>query len=158
MIVPGGVLALLSTTVVGVTVADLTATFPAGAENAHWVATVALLASGIAIPLAGWTSVRFGVRATWLAALAVFALGSAAAALAPAVESLIAARALQGFGGGALEPVMLTALARAAGPARMGRVMGAVGAAMSLGPLLARWPAGRWRRPGTGAGCSPCWR
>jgi EmrB/QacA subfamily drug resistance transporter len=136
VVLPGGVLALLSTTVVGVTVDDLRAAFPGQSESVPWVATIALLASGIAIPLTGWTSTRFGLRATWITAVAIFTIGSTAAAIAPNLPTLIAARAVQGFGGGALEPVMLSALARAAGPARMGRVMGATGAAMSLGPLL----------------------
>lgn len=136
VVVPGGVLALLSTTVVGVAVPGIAAEFPGGAGEVHWVATVALLAAGIAIPVSGWASTRFGVRVTWLVAVAVFAAGSAAAALAPDLGTLIAARVVQGLGGGALEPVMLSALARASGPARMGRVMGVSGAAMALGPLL----------------------
>ncbi len=136
VVVPGAVLALLSTTVVGVAVPDLATEFPHEADQVHWVATAALLAAGIAIPLSGWASTRFGLRRTWLVAVLLFTLSSAAVALAPALPALIALRALQGLGGGALEPLMLTALAAAAGPARMGRVMGAAGAAMSAGPLL----------------------
>lgn len=135
LLTAGGVLALLATTVIGVAVPELSAELGAGAADAHWVTTAYLLAAAVGIPLSGWASLRFGVRATWLAALAIFTVAAAAAALAPDFGTLVAARAVQGFGGGSLEPLMLTAVARAAGPARMGRIMGVVAAAMSLGPL-----------------------
>lgn len=136
VLIAGGVLALVSATIVGIAVPEIVATFPQDAANVHWVATAALLAAGVAIPLSGWSSVRFGVRTTWLIALTVFVVGSVAVALAPSMPLLIVFRVIQGLGAGALEPVMLTALARAAGPARMGRVMGIAGASMSLGPLV----------------------
>ncbi|WP_264031685.1 DHA2 family efflux MFS transporter permease subunit [Cellulosimicrobium sp. SH8] len=134
LLTAGGVLALLATTVVGATVPALSAELGAGA-SVHWVTTAYLLATAVAIPLGGWASLRFGVRATWLTGLAVFVVGATAAALAPDLGTLVVARGVQGLGGGALEPLMLTAVARAAGPARMGRVMGVVAAAMSIGPL-----------------------
>ncbi|WP_349865923.1 MFS transporter [Leifsonia sp. WHRI 6310E] len=135
LLVPGGILALLSVTVAGVMIPSMRAEFPAAGGAVPWVTTVYLLVSATAIPVGGWAGTRFGVRRTWLIALAVFAAGALASAVAPDVTLLIAARALQAAGGGVLEPLMLTALARAAGPTRMGRVMGGVAAAMSIGPL-----------------------
>ena len=132
----GGVLALLSTTVVGVAVPDLAADLRVSESDASWVATIALLAAGVAIPLSGWSATRFGTRATWLVALGLFTVGLAGSALAPTFPALVVARVVQGLGAGALEPIMLTALARAVEPARMGRVMGSAAAAMSIGPLL----------------------
>lgn len=126
----------MSATIIGIAVPDLTAEFPAAAGSVRWTATAALLAAGVALPLSGWASSRFGMRRTWLVAVLLFTVGSLSVALAPSVPALIAFRALQGLGAGALEPIMLSALARSAGPARMGRVMGAAGAAMSTGPLL----------------------
>lgn len=134
LLTAGGVLALLATTIVGATVPALAHELRAG-SSVHWVTTAYLLATAVAIPLGGWASLRFGVRATWLTGLAVFVVGATAAALAPDLGTLVLARGVQGLGGGALEPLMLTAVARAAGPARMGRVMGVVAAAMSIGPL-----------------------
>lgn len=134
LLTAGGVLALLATTIVGATVPALAHELGAG-SSVHWVTTAYLLATAVAIPLGGWASLRFGVRATWLTGLAVFVVGATAAALAPDLGTLVLARGVQGLGGGALEPLMLTAVARAAGPARMGRVMGVVAAAMSIGPL-----------------------
>lgn len=135
VLIPGGVLALLSTTVVGVAVPDMVAEFGAGVDAAQWVTTAYLLAAGVAIPVSGWASVRFGVRTTWLVAIGLFTLGALLAVFATDFGVLTLARVIQGAGGGALEPVMLTALARIAGPERIGRVMGSTAAVMSLGPL-----------------------
>jgi EmrB/QacA subfamily drug resistance transporter len=135
VLVPGGLLALLSTTVVGVAVPDVVADTGSSVAAAQWVVTAYLLAAGAGIATSGWASARYGVRRTWLVALAIFTAGALGSAVAPGIAALTAARAVQGLGGGALEPIMLTALARAAGPQRMGRVMGAVAAVMALGPL-----------------------
>lgn len=135
VLVPGGLLALLATTVVGVAVPDMVRDLGTSIAGAQWVTTAYLLAAGVGIVLSGWASRRHGVRRTWLTALAVFGVGAIGSAVAPEVTTLTLARAVQGLGGGALEPIMLTALARAAGPRRMGRVMGAVAAVMAIGPL-----------------------
>ena len=135
VLVPGGLLALMSTTVVGVAVPDVVADLRTTVALAQWITTAYLLAAGAGIAASGWASTRHGVRRTWLVALAIFALGALGSAVAPGVGTLTAARIVQGLGGGALEPIMLTALARAAGPHRMGRVMGTVAAVMAVGPL-----------------------
>jgi len=135
VLVPGGVLALLSTTVVGVAVPDIVRDLGSDVAAAQWVTTAYLLAAGVAIPLGGWAGVRLGTRRTWVVALTLFAVGSLLAALAGGFGALTAGRVVQGLGGGALEPLMLTTLAQGAGAARIGRVMGATAAAMSLGPV-----------------------
>ncbi len=56
---------------------------------------------------------RFGRRRTFLTGIAVFTLGSAAAALAPSIGILVAARALQGAGGAMIMPLSLTLLSAA---------------------------------------------
>lgn len=135
VLVPGGLLALLSTTIVGVAVPDIITDFRSDVSSAQWVTTVYLLTAAMGIALSGWASARFSIRPVWLIAICLFTLGALTSAIAPNMLMLTGARALQGIGGGALEPLMLTALARAAGPARMGRVMGTVAAVMAIGPL-----------------------
>ncbi|QNA93575.1 MULTISPECIES: MFS transporter [unclassified Microbacterium] len=98
VLVPGGVLAVLSTTVVGVAVPDLVSEFDAGVDAAQWVTTAFLLAAGIAIPVSGWASVRYGIRATWLVAVGLFTVGSLMSAFAGDFGALTAARAVQGLG------------------------------------------------------------
>ena len=136
LLVAGGLLALLNTTVTGVAIPDVAADLDAPLGTVQWVGTAYVLAVAVAIPVSGWASIRFGTRAPWLAALALFGVGAAASAAAWSLPALVVARAVQGFGGGMLEPLMLTTVATIAGPARMGRIMGLVAGAIGIGPLL----------------------
>jgi EmrB/QacA subfamily drug resistance transporter len=72
--------------------------------------------------------------------ITIFTLASAAAALAPSIEALIAARALQGVGGAIVTPLTLTLLSAAVPAERRGLALGAWGGigglAVALGPLV----------------------
>ncbi|MGO4713225.1 MFS transporter [Bradyrhizobium sp. 2TAF24] len=136
ILVPGGLLALLSSTVTGVALPHILADLGDDIASGQWITTAYLLAAGLAIPVASWAGTRFGLRSTWLTAMLLFALGALAGLFARDIWSLTAARALQGFGGGALEPLMVTTLAAATPPERMGRTMGAMAVVMEIGPLL----------------------
>lgn len=74
-------------------------------RRASWIINGYLLAFVTAIPLAGRASDRFGTRRLLIVALALFTLGSALAGGAQTLDELIAARLLQGLGGGALVPL-----------------------------------------------------
>ena len=69
-----------------------------------------------------------------------FVLASAAATLAPTIEALIAARAVQGVGGAIVTPLTLTLLSAAVAPERRGLALGAWGGigglAVATGPLV----------------------
>ncbi len=67
--------------------------------------TAYLLSAAVFIPVSGWVADRFGMRATFTAAVGIFALGSLGSALAQDFTMLVAARAVQGFGGALMAPV-----------------------------------------------------
>jgi EmrB/QacA subfamily drug resistance transporter len=73
-----------------------------GLRDTSWIAVGYLLASATITPVYGRLGDRRGRRDMLLAALAVFTLGSLACAAAQTLPQLIAARALQGLGGGGL--------------------------------------------------------
>ncbi|MBL0390898.1 MFS transporter [Ramlibacter monticola] len=73
-----------------------------GLAQTSWIAAGYLLASTVMAPLYGRLGDRFGRRNVMLVALVMFALGSLACALAPSLRLLVAARVLQGLGGGGL--------------------------------------------------------
>src|ERR671910_3223740 len=83
---------------------------------------------------------RFGRRRMFAAGLAVFTVASAAAALAPSMDALIAARAVQGVGGALVMPLTLTIISGAFPAGRRGAALGLWGAvggmAVAGGPLL----------------------
>ncbi len=102
--------------------------------NAYTLTFAVLLLTGAAL------GDRFGRRLLFTIGLAVFTLASAAAALAPSIEALIAARAAQGVGGAIVMPLTLTILSAAFPPERRGLVLGAWGGisglAVATGPLV----------------------
>jgi EmrB/QacA subfamily drug resistance transporter len=83
---------------------------------------------------------RFGRRRMLVVGLAIFTAGSAAAALAPSIEALIVARAVQGFGGAIVLPLTLTILSAAVPAEKRGLALGAWGGisglAVAIGPLV----------------------
>jgi len=80
-------------------------------ENLSWVVTAYLLSTTLATTLFGKLSDIYGRRALMLVSVSVFILGSAACALAPTLWALVAARALQGLGGGGILPLAQTVIA-----------------------------------------------
>jgi MFS family permease len=86
-----------------------------------WVLTTFLLVAGVATVVAGALVDRFGVGPVFRVAVGVFTLGGLAAAMAPSIEVLIAARVLQGIGGGATNAVALAAVGLVFPPKLVGR-------------------------------------
>lgn len=73
-----------------------------GLRDTSWLAVAYLLAAVIMVPLYGRLGDRFGRRKVLSVAIVVFALGSLLCGLAPTLGALVAARVLQGLGGGGL--------------------------------------------------------
>ncbi|MFI7078500.1 DHA2 family efflux MFS transporter permease subunit [Micromonospora sp. NPDC049903] len=136
VILLGGALGILNSTMVAVGIDRLAREFDTSLGVIGWVSTGFLLAVTVTIPVTAWAGDRFGGRRMWLAGLGLFVLASLACGLAWNAGSLIAFRVLQGVGAGILDPLVLTLLARTAGPRRAGRVMGLMAAVLSLGPVL----------------------
>jgi EmrB/QacA subfamily drug resistance transporter len=80
-------------------------------ENLSWVVTAYLLSTTLATALFGKLSDIYGRRTLMLISVTVFTLGSVACALAPTIWLLVAARALQGLGGGGILPLAQTVIA-----------------------------------------------
>ena len=102
--------------------------------NAYTLTFAAFLLTGAAL------GDRFGRRRMFMLGVALFTGASAAAALAPSAEWLIAARAVQGVGGAIVTPLTLTILSAAVARERRGVALGAwsgiAGLAVAMGPLV----------------------
>ena len=112
----------------------------AGLEGLQWTVNAYTLTFAVLLLTGATLGERFGRRRMFTAGLAVFTAGSAAAALAPGIGWLVAARAVQGVGAAVLIPLTLTLLSAAVPPARRGLVLGLWGAvgglAVAVGPLV----------------------
>ena len=136
VVVLGTIMSILDTTVVNVAINTLSSDFHTTLTTIQWVATGYTLALATVIPLTGWVADRFGTKRLYMISIALFLAGSAASGLAWSAGSIIGFRVLQGLGGGMIMPAGMTILTRAAGPARIGRVMSIIGVPMLLGPII----------------------
>ncbi|QKW20030.1 DHA2 family efflux MFS transporter permease subunit [Kitasatospora sp. NA04385] len=106
----------------------------------EWTVSAYTLTFAVLLMFGAALGDRFGRRRMFLAGLAVFTLGSASAALAPDMGTLIAARAVQGVGAAVMMPLTLTLLTVAVPAARRGVAFGiwsgVSGLAVATGPLI----------------------
>ena len=142
---------ILDSTVVNIAFPTLRREFGASLADAQWVLSVYVLSLGVTTPISGFLADRFGIKRIYLLGLSLFVVGSLLCGFAPSLGWLIAARALQGFGGGIAQPLGPAQLYRAFPPKEQGTALGYFGIALvfapALGPILGGWlvDANIWR-------------
>src|SRR4051812_20533196 len=135
----GMLLAALDQTIVATALPTVVADL-GGAGHQAWVVTSYLLASTVVTAIVGKLGDLLGRKTVFIAAVLFFMAGSVLCGLAGSLPMLVAARALQGIGGGAIM-VTATAVIGEVIPLReRGRYQGALGAVFGvttvIGPLL----------------------
>ena len=109
-------------------------------EELEWTVNAYTLTFAVFLLTGAALGDRFGRKRMLAVGVAVFTAASAAAALAPSMDWLIAARAMQGIGGALVTPLTLTLLSAAVPRERRGMALGAwsgiAGLAVAMGPLV----------------------
>jgi EmrB/QacA subfamily drug resistance transporter len=127
---------LVVTTALPVIRTDLNASI----EGLEWTVNAYTLTFAVLLLTGAALGDRFGRRRMFAIGLGIFTLASAAAALAPSMGVLVAARAAQGVGGAIVMPLTLTILSAAVPAEKRGVALGAwsgiSGLAVALGPLV----------------------
>jgi EmrB/QacA subfamily drug resistance transporter len=112
----------------------------AGISGLEWTVNAYTLVFAVLLLTGAALGDRFGRRLLFSIGIGIFTVGSAAAALAPTIGALDAARALQGLGGAIVAPLSLTILAAGVPANRRGLALGAWGGisglAVAFGPLV----------------------
>src|SRR2546429_1459469 len=112
----------------------------AGISGLEWTVNAYTLVFAVLLLTGAALGDRFGRRLVFSIGIGIFTLASAAAALAPSIGALDAARAIQGLGGAIVMPLTLTILSAAVPPERRGLALGAWGGisglAVAFGPLV----------------------
>lgn len=114
-----------------------------GIEHLSWVVTSYILTSTVVAPLYGKLGDLYGRRNTIFASVGLFLLGSLACGVAGSMTQLIAARALQGLGGGGLFVLALSVVGDAVAPQDRGKIQGVFAAVFSMSSVIGPF-AGGW--------------
>lgn len=139
----GSGLAMIDGTVVNVALERIGTDLGAGFTDLQWTVNAYTLTLAALILLGGSLGDHLGRRRVFLIGVVWFALASLVCGIAPDVETLIAARALQGVGGALLTPGSLALISASFhGPDRaaaIGAWSGLGGIAGAIGPFLGGW-------------------
>ena len=126
----------LDGTVIATALPQIAESFAVSPVHLSLAITSYLLSVAIFIPASGWTADRFGARTVFLAAIAVFMLGSILCGLSGSIAELTGARILQGIGGAMMVPIGRLVLLRNVTKADMVRAMSYLTVPALLGPVL----------------------
>src|SRR5215210_8253746 len=106
-VLTGMFLAALEATVVGTAMPTVIASL-GGLNHYSWVFSAYLITSTVTVPVWGKLSDLYGRRLFYQLGIAIFLVGSVLSGMSTSMTQLIAFRALQGLGAGALIPLGLT--------------------------------------------------
>lgn len=126
----------LGTSIANVTLPSLETAFAAPFSEVQWVVLSYLLAVTTLIVGAGKLGDLVGRRRLLLGGIAIFALASTGAALAPSLWALVAARAVQGLGAAVMMALTVASVSDVVPKERTGSAMGLLGAVSAVGTAL----------------------
>ncbi len=114
-----------------------------GFDRYTWVSTAYLLTSTVMVPIYGKLSDLYGRKPIFLFGVVMFLVGSALSGASQSMNQLIAFRALQGIGAGALMPIAIAIVGDLFTPRERGKWQGLTGGVWGLsaiiGPTIGGW-------------------
>ena len=134
---------VLDTSIAAVALPYIAGSVSATNDEATWVLTSYLVANAIILPASSWFSVKFGRKRFLIVCIIIFTASSFFCGAATSLGFILLARALQGAGGGALQPLSQAILLESFPPEKRGLGMSAfalgVVVAPVIGPTLGGW-------------------
>jgi DHA2 family multidrug resistance protein len=134
---------VMDTSISSVAVPYIAGSVSATNDEATWVLTTYLVANAIFLPSSGWFSEKFGRKRYLIASVLVFTIASFACGIATTLPLLLIARAVQGAGGGALQPLAQAILMESFPKEKQSQALGvyAMGVVVApiIGPTLGGW-------------------
>jgi len=134
---------VLDTSIAAVALPYIAGSVSATNDEATWVLTSYLVANAVVLPASSWFSLKFGRKRFLLTCIVIFTISSFACGSATSLGMILLARAVQGAGGGALQPISQSILLETFPPKKRGLAMALFGlgvvVAPVLGPTLGGW-------------------
>jgi len=127
---------LLDSSIVNVALPGIIGGFRSSVAVGELVVTIYLVGLAVVIPVSGFLGERFGMKRLYIIVLLAFCVSSGLCALAWSMPALIVFRALQGLGGGMLQPVGLAIMFTVITPLERSRFMVLLGLPILLAPIL----------------------
>src|SRR5579863_3690063 len=134
---------VLDTSIAAVALPYIAGSLSATNDEATWVLTSYLVANAVILPASGWFALRYGRKRFLISCIVIFTIASFACGSATSLGLILIARAVQGAGGGALQPLSQAILLETFPPQKRGMAMAvfALGVVVApvLGPTLGGW-------------------
>ena len=134
---------VIDTSIASVALPHIAGSLSATTDEATWVLTSYLVANAVVLPASGWMSLRFGRKRFLVTCIVIFTISSFMCGAATTLPMILIARAVQGAGGGALQPLAQSILLESFPPEKRGAAMAVYGlgvvVAPVLGPTLGGW-------------------
>src|SRR5438270_1799681 len=96
---------VLDTSIAAVALPYIAGSVSATTDEATWVLTSYLVSNAVVLPASSWFGLRFGRKRFLIVCIVIFTFSSFLCGAAPSLGILLLARAIQGAGGGALQPI-----------------------------------------------------
>src|ERR1700744_4898749 len=134
---------VIDTSIASVALPHIAGSLSATTDEATWVLTSYLVANAVILPASGWFALRFGRKGSLITCIVIFPISSFVCGAATSLGMILIARAVQGAGGGALQPLSQAILLESFPPEKRGQAMAvfALGVVVApvLGPTLGGW-------------------
>ena len=127
---------VLDTSIAAVALPYIAGSLSASNDEATWVLTSYLVANAIVLPASSWFSLRFGRKRFLIACIIIFTVSSFACGAATSLALILIARAVQGAGGGALQPLSQAILLESFPPEKRGSAMAVFALGVVVAPVL----------------------
>src|SRR5450755_4093333 len=96
---------VIDTSIASVCIPYIAGSLSASNDEATWVLTFYLLSNAVVLPASGWFALRFGRKRFLMTCIIIFTVPSFMCGSATSLAMILIARAIQGAGGGALQPM-----------------------------------------------------
>jgi len=127
---------VLDTSIAAVALPHIAGSVSATVDEATWVLTSYLVANAVVLPASNWFAQRFGRRNFLMFCVILFTVASFFCGAATSLGMILIARAVQGAGGGALQPLSQAILLESFPPAKRGAAMAIFALGVVVAPVL----------------------